>query len=167
MLAKADNSDDLRLTAGLLDLGLGAGAEPVRLDGQGVVQLTAAQNLDAVELLTQQALQAQASKVHGLAGREGSQGSDVDGHEAFSERILEADLGEAALQRHLSAFETLEVHVAAAGLLSLAATAGGLAQAGALAAPDALAFLGRAPWRLEVGEFHDVFFPLVCRRPVG
>src|SRR5207249_3998262 len=53
----------------------------------------------------------------------------------------EPALGDAALDGHLPALEADEVHVAGAGLLTLATSAGGLAGATGLTAPDPLLFL--------------------------
>src|SRR5690606_2711607 len=61
----------------------------------------------------------------------------------FGEQVAaqrrEAALGQAALQRHLAAFETDLVKTARAGLLALMATAGGLAQTGTDATAHAAA----------------------------
>ena len=70
----------------------------------------------------------------------------------IAEEVVEAELRQAPLERHLAALEALEVHVAAAGLLALAAAARGLAEAGPLAAADALALAVRALGRLELAE---------------
>src|SRR3546814_9588984 len=51
-------------------------------------------------------------------------------------RRRKAALGQAALHRHLAAFEADFVEAARAGFLALVATPGRLAQAGADAAPD-------------------------------
>src|SRR5207244_12739595 len=62
-------------------------------------------------------------------------------------RVREPALGNRALQRHLAAFEADEVHVAGAGLLALAATAGGLAQPTGLPPPHPLLFFHPATSR--------------------
>ena len=70
--------------------------------------------------------------------------AEIDLVELDRERgVAEAALGQAAMQRHLAAFEALDAHAGARGL-ALAAAAAGLAHAGADAAADAHAFL-RAP----------------------
>ncbi|MNT67723.1 hypothetical protein D3C72_2058890 [compost metagenome] len=69
---------------------------------------------------------------------------------------LEAALGQATLQRHLTAFKANFVVAARAGLLTLVTTASGLAQTGADAtAYAALGMLG-AICRLDAIEFHDL-----------
>ena len=72
----------------------------------------------------------------------------------LQQRRLEAALGQAALQRHLAAFEADLVVAAGARLLALVATAGGLAQARADAAADAAARLLAAGGRLDGVELH-------------
>ena len=62
---------------------------------------------------------------------------------------LEAALRQAALQRHLAAFEADLVEAARARLLALVAAAGGLAQAGADAAADAALGVLGAVGRLD------------------
>src|SRR5262249_21937988 len=54
----------------------------------------------------------------------------------------EPELRKAALQWHLTAFESFEVHIASASLLALAATPGGLPQPEPLPRPTPL-----FPWR--------------------
>ena len=68
-------------------------------------------------------------------------------------RVAEAALGQAAMQRHLAAFEALDAHARARGL-ALAAAAAGLALAGADAAADAHALLARARLVGDLVEFH-------------
>ena len=65
-----------------------------------------------------------------------------------------AALGQAAMQRHLAAFEAHLVESAGTGLLALVATAGGLAQAGADAAAYAAARLLLALVGLDRVQFH-------------
>src|SRR5205823_3940621 len=74
--------------------------------------------------------------------------------------VLETALGQAAMERHLAALETLDAHARARGL-ALAAAAAGLAHARADAAPDAGPLLAGARPVSEFVEFHDnvlVFF---------
>src|SRR5262249_7532442 len=69
------------------------------------------------------------------------------------EDVVEAALGQAAVQRHLAAFKTLDAHAGARGL-ALSATARGLALAGADAAADAHALLARARIVGDIAELH-------------
>src|ERR1700733_8085018 len=62
---------------------------------------------------------------------------------AREHRVLEAALGQAAMQRHLAAFEALDADAGARGL-TLAAATGSLALAGADATADALSRLAGA-----------------------
>src|SRR3989442_4332713 len=55
--------------------------------------------------------------------------------------VMDHALVNAALQGHVAAFKADEVHVAGAGLLAFAATAGGLAQPTGLPPPHPLLFL--------------------------
>src|SRR5262249_48622000 len=72
---------------------------------------------------------------------------------ARDRRILEPPLGQPAVERHLAALEPLDAHARARGL-PLAATAAGLARAGADAATDAAALLARARAIGEFVKFH-------------
>ena len=68
-------------------------------------------------------------------------------------RVAEAALRQAAMQRHLAAFEALDAHAGARGL-ALAAAAAGLAHAGADAAADAHAVLAGAGIVGDLVQFH-------------
>src|SRR5690606_13897038 len=72
----------------------------------------------------------------------------------------EADLGQTALHRHLAALEAgLDLALAGAGVRTLVAAAGGLAEAGADAATDAHAFLAGTLGGLERIELHLLYPP--------
>src|SRR5262249_54878577 len=73
----------------------------------------------------------------------GLQAAQIDDLELAPEQVLEAALGQAAVQRHLAALEALDGD-AGARLLALDAAARGLAQAGADAAAQALLAAPRA-----------------------
>ena len=90
----------------------------------------------------------QAASIDGLL-----QGAQIDLGILQAERLPEAALGQAAMQRHLAAFEALHGD-AAARLLALDAPAGGLALAGADAAADAHARLVRTRVVGDLVEFH-------------
>src|SRR5262249_12204745 len=75
-----------------------------------------------------------------------------------TKRVLEAALGQAALHRHLPAFETdAGAVVAGPGRVALPALAGGLAMARAHAAADALPLPVRAGVVLEIAERRSHF----------
>src|SRR5690606_23943598 len=75
------------------------------------------------------------------------------GHLLAGQRT-KAPLGKTPLDRHLAAFEADLVIAARAGLLSLDAAAGGLAQAGALPATDPLAVLRGAFGWMQCVQVH-------------
>ena len=80
---------------------------------------------------------------------------------------LKATLGQATLQRHLTAFETDLVVAARTRLLTLVTATGGLAQAGADATADtALGMLGTR-CGLDAVEFHDVPLTAECLTAPG
>jgi hypothetical protein len=73
------------------------------------------------------------------------EGRDVDRERLDAERVLEAALRDAHLERHLTALEAdARAVVAGASLLALDALTGGLARARAAAAAETLLGLGRA-----------------------
>ncbi len=119
--------NELDLPARLLDRRARARGDAVDADAHGALQLAAAEHDHAVAVA--------ADEPGGLEGRrvdepgEPLEVADLDLLELAAEHGLEAELRQAALERHLAALEPLEVHVARAGLLALAAAAGGLAQA--------------------------------------
>src|SRR5882672_2051287 len=78
---------------------------------------------------------------------------EIDLDEIEPDDVVEAALGQAAMQRHLAALEALDAHAGARGL-ALAATAGGLALAGADATADAHALLARAGIVGDIAELH-------------
>src|SRR5262249_46199062 len=76
--------------------------------------------------------------VHHRACREALQLSQVDDRVAKPVGRGKPELGQAPLQRHLTALESLEVHVSRPRLLALATAAGRLAQPRSLPAADPL-----------------------------
>src|SRR6185312_5205140 len=84
----------------------------------------------------------------------GLQLAEIDLVEFHRERrVAKAALRQAAVQRHLAAFEALDAHAGTRGLALAAATAG-LAHAGADAAANAHALLARAGIVGDLVEFH-------------
>src|SRR5207302_3450532 len=118
------NDDLLRLAARFLDLLLRRRGELVRLDGDGLGQV-AAEDLETVLLALDGPGLDQLVEID-LGQAEALEDADVDERVLDAEGVGEPALGNPALQRHLAALEADEVHVAGAGLLALAAAAGGL-----------------------------------------
>src|SRR5439155_5077975 len=87
---------------------------------------------------------------------------DVHRHELLVKGVLEPDLGESALERHLAALEAVHGLAAGAADLALVPAAGHLALAAAAAA-DALAISVGARRRLEVAEHRSVLLCGVLR----
>src|SRR5690554_6931945 len=104
---KLENGDG---TAGGFDLLAGRGAEGMGRDVERDADLAAAQDLDEV-LLAHDAGAGQRFGRHRLRGvevtllDEPGQARHVDGPVLDAVRALEAELGQAPLQRHLAAFE--------------------------------------------------------------
>ena len=85
---------------------------------------------------------------------ERGESGDVDHRVLGAEAVGEAALGDAPDERHLAALETGTVAVAGARLLALVTLAGGLAEAGARAATDALARVLAAWGGGKLVQFH-------------
>ena len=81
------------------------------------------------------------------------QAIEVDFDKFEPEYVVETALGQAPMQRHLAALETLDAHAGARGL-ALATAAGGLALARADTTADAHPFLARAGVVGEIAELH-------------
>src|SRR5215467_6036354 len=161
---------DLNRAACLLDRGHGRfGGAPDR-KGDFCLDLADAEQPDPVPGSPQHAGLDQRNRIDRAAGIELA-GIDrrlhalkVDLVELFGERrVLEAALGQAPVQRHLAALETLDPHARARGL-ALAAAAAGLAGTRADAAPDAGAALARPRPVGELIELHRSS-PVTLDRP--
>src|SRR6266542_2247761 len=145
--------EELHLPARLLDRGARAGRDAVHLHGDGALQRAVAEHHDAVAVAADEARLLQ-------RGRVDHPGQPLEiGHldllELAPVDVVETELRQAPLERHLPALEALEVHVARAGLLALTAAAGGLAEAGRLATTDPLLDAVRALGRLQVRQGHE------------
>src|SRR5213075_1129794 len=99
---------------------------------------------------------AQRRLVDGRAVVETLEVRDVHYGVLFPEDVGEAALREAAVQRHLAAFESAHPREAGARLLPLLAPAGGLAVARSGTAADALLRVPCALLWFEVAQFHVV-----------
>ena len=129
------------------------------LEGELGLQFALAENLDAVARLRDDARRKQRVERHRRLGVELAgvdrllNAAEIDLIVVDRERIVEAALGQAAMQRHLAALEALD-RDAGARLLTLDAAAAGLALAGADAAADAHAVLACARIVGKFVEFH-------------
>src|SRR5437588_1025393 len=127
-----------------------------RVHGQLLGQLAVAENFDPVVLALDQAGLAQRRLVDGGAVVETLEVRDVHHGVVFLENVREAALRQAAVQRHLAAFESAHARESGARLLPLLAAAGGLAVARTRTAAHALLGVTRAFFWFEVAEFHVV-----------
>src|SRR5207302_5716536 len=100
-------------------------------------QFAVAEDLEAVLAVLDRARREQLVEID-VGQAEVLEVADVDQRVLDAEGVGEPALGDAPLDGHLPALEADEVHVAGAGLLALAAAAGGLAGARRLATADAL-----------------------------
>src|SRR5207247_4406486 len=98
-----------------------------RMHGELLGELAVAEDLAAVVLALDQAGLAQRRLVDGRAVVETLEVRDVHHGVLFLEDVREAALREAAVQRHLAAFESAHAREAGTRLLPLLAAAGGLA----------------------------------------
>src|SRR3954467_5268407 len=152
------DDDLLHLAAGLLDLLAGGGGELVRLHRHGLGQLAVAQDLEAVLAHLDGAGRNQLVQVH-FRHAERLEIAHVDQRGLHPERVGDPALGDPPLDGHLPTLEADEVHVAGAGLLPLAAAAGGLAGAAGLAAPHPLLlFHSATARRRQPGQFVHLKF---------
>src|SRR5205823_12318700 len=113
--------------------------ELVGADGDGLGQLAVAEDLESAVAFLHRAGLDELVQVH-LGQSQALQVADVDQRVLQPERVGEPALRDPALDGHLPTLEADEVHVAGAGLLALAAPAGGLAGPAGLPAPDSLLF---------------------------
>src|SRR5699024_6028167 len=90
----------------------------------------------------------------GLTVLKSVEGAEVDDLQGLGKNVVEAALGDTAGQRHLAAFKTGADAAAAAGLLALVATAGGLAVACTGATALALPNMGGAGGGRQFMQIH-------------
>src|SRR5512138_1047781 len=86
--------EDLGLAAEACDTLLGLGGEAVRVHGQGLGELTVAQDLEPIAQLLDDALLDQELRGHDRAGLEDLEAAEVDRRELLLERVI----AEAALR---------------------------------------------------------------------
>src|SRR5262249_22093050 len=159
--------ENLDRAARLLDRGDRRLRGAVDLEIQLGLDLARAEQPHAVPGATQHARPHQRRRVDHVLGVElarvdrGLDAAEIHLVELLGEDVVEAALGQAAMQRHLAALEALDAH-ARARRLALAAAAAGLARARADAAPDAVPMLARAR---PVGEFVELHRSLLVTPP--
>src|SRR5262249_54940454 len=153
--------DQLDRAALGLDLLAGRLADPVDPHRHLLGQFAVAEDHDTVHGPLGQPPTLEGRGVNDGAVVEGVQVGDVDDRVHLAEAVVvEAALRGAAEQRHLAALEERAEHLGArAGVLALAAAAGGLAVARAGAPADALLLLALVDALGEVGQVHYSFTP--------
>src|SRR4051812_24619152 len=150
---------DLDRSSRLLDRRDGGLGGAMHLDVELGLEFAAAEQPDAALGAANDARLDQRFRVHGFLDVD-QLGVDrlldpveIDLGELDAEDIVEAALGQTAMQRHLAAFETLDAHARTRGL-ALAAAAGLLALAGADATADTHALFARAGVVGDIAELH-------------
>src|SRR5690242_12454902 len=120
----------------------------MRADGQFLRELAVAEDLYRLAFTANQTALVQRLGRHLAARIKSLELPQVHHRPAAAKRVVKAVLGEPPLERHLSAFEARGDVAAGARALAFVAAACGLAVPGAVAASDALSFLGGAGSRL-------------------
>src|SRR5690349_18366103 len=142
----------LKRATRLGDFFLGRCAECVRVNGQLVLQFAVAQNLDGIGGAADKTVRTKQVGSDRFARGENIQLFEVHHRIGDAKKIVEAALRDAAVQRHLAAFEPASARIAAAGLLALVAGARGLAELGADSAAYANLADARASGRMQIRE---------------
>src|SRR5579859_3686833 len=154
-----DRGQDFHRAAGLLDRCDGGFRRTVNLDIELGLEFAAAEQPHARLGTPDHAGFHQRFGINGSLGVEQLgidgllQAIEIDLGEFQPEDVVEAPLGQAPVQRHLTALEPLDAHAGARGL-ALAAAAGGLALARADATADAHALFARAGIVGDIAELH-------------
>src|SRR5262245_50612189 len=146
--------DHLGAAAGCGDALLSRFAEGMRLHRQRFGQLALAENLDRPAAAHQALLEQRGRVDHGAGGEGRLEPAQVHDAELPPERVVEAALGQAALQRHLPTLEPRVRIAAGARAATLVPAARGLAETGAWPAAEPLALLARAGRRGKGAEIH-------------
>src|SRR3954464_174053 len=151
--------EDLHRAAGLLDCRDRGLRGAVHFDVELRLELAAAEQPQATLGAAQHAGLDQGFDVHDAAGVDllgidrVLEPVEIDLGELDAEDVVEAALGQTAMQGHLAAFETLDAHARTRGL-ALATAAGLLALARTNAAADAHTLLARAGIVGDIAELH-------------
>src|SRR6266540_1334878 len=143
-------ADQLDLAARLFDLLLGGRGERGRFDRELGLDVAFPEDLHVVRAARNHPRALKRGEIHGARREPLGERADVDDEYLLAERVLEPLLREAALHRHLTAFEPeARAVVAGARLLALDALARLLARARPGTAADALAVAGRPARALQ------------------
>src|ERR1041385_2859307 len=137
-IANRESLNRLRGATGCRDLFRRLAAELVRAHRQLLRHVAARQHLDLAAAPHQAALAQQFRRHDGVRVEPLRDGVEVDDGVLDAERVVEAALRDAAMQRHLSAFEAALEVVAGTRLRALVAAACLRALPGAVPAADAL-----------------------------
>jgi hypothetical protein len=129
---------------------------PLRQFSPPLSDLTASEHLDFVVGALHQPVLPQELRRHDGAGVETeSERVEVDDLVLDAERIVEAALRHAAVQRHLAAFESTLEFEARTRFRALVPASGGLAVAGSLPAADALLRVLHPTRRFQIMKTHN------------
>src|SRR5258708_16163651 len=109
----------LERAARLGDLFLGGGAECMGMNGELGLQLAITQNLDGIRGAADETVRAKQIRRHRFTRREHVKFLEVDDGIREAKRIVKPALRNAAMQRHLSAFEPAEARIDTPDLLPL------------------------------------------------
>ncbi|SBW10187.1 hypothetical protein KL86DPRO_60065 [uncultured delta proteobacterium] len=141
--------------ARLLDFFRGGSAELVRFNRERGRKFAVAENLHGIPRLGEAAFVDVVNGYRALAFKRGKQKREIDDLIPHAEGVvLEAALGQTALQRHLAAFKPGGHAATGAGVLALVAFARGAARAGAAAATDAFTVLAFFREGVQLMQLH-------------
>jgi hypothetical protein len=139
---RLNNLDNLGFPASRFYLGYGRLTELMRLDSQGLIQVTIAKNLNSVIDLVNKTILTQGLDIYNTAGFEQLlQVAKVNKSVNLLVQRFKTALGKPTLQGHLPALETGLNATTTTGVLPLMAFTGSFPIARARATPDTLAIL--------------------------
>ena len=142
-----------------LDSLLGSSREGMGGDGDGLVQLTTAENLDAVlggnQAILAESLEGELGDVLGLGKR--VEQIEVDADILNAVDVLEAELGKTAIDGHLTTFETDLLVITRTGFGTLVTAGSGTALAGTGATADTFGMLDGTFCGLKIIKTHNSF----------
>ena len=142
-----------------LDSLLGGSREGMGGDGDGLVQFTTAENLDAIlgrdQTVLTESLECELSDILGLGNR--IEHIQIDSDILDTVDVLEAKLGQTTVDRHLAAFETDLLVVTRTGFGTLVTTGGGAALTGTGATADTFGMLDGTFCGLKIIKTHNSF----------
>src|ERR1017187_679647 len=156
-------SDQNRLAPSFFNSFLGSPGKLMRMNRHRAGQLAVVQNLDQPALLAQQAERDDlVERELGAGSSPQNLGDAVQAKDRVlgAEDVVEAAFGQAAVQRHLTAFEAAHQRRAGTRTLALVAACGSLAHARAHTAADTLLVFVRLLGGAQIGEIADCHFVL-------